>query len=63
MTMKTNVEPSSRRNFLTVSGAAAAVLAAQAMRSTAFAALAASEAATAISPSKEKKKYPIGLEL
>ncbi len=57
--MKTNVDPISRRNFLTVSGAAAAVLAANATKSPVFAALAANETA----PPKEKKKYPIGLEL
>jgi sugar phosphate isomerase/epimerase len=61
--MKTNADSVSRRNFLTVSGAAAAVLAAHATRSPAFAALAASEAAPAIPPATDKKKYPIGLEL
>ncbi len=47
----------SRRNFLTVSGAAAAFLTAQATPATAFAELVASE------PAPQKKKYPIGLEL
>ncbi len=55
--MKTNPNPISRRNFLTVAGATAAAFAAQATTSTAFAALAASETTPG------KKKYPIGLEL
>ena len=50
----------SRRNFLTVSGAAATVLAAQTVNTTAFAQLAANDTAPAGS---RTKKYPIGLEL
>ena len=56
--MKTKVASVSRRNFLTVSGAAA-ILAAHAPQPSVFAALAANEAP----PTKEEKKYPIGLEL
>jgi len=55
--MDKNLKPISRRNFLTVSGAAAVVLAAQATKTTAFAAPAA-DATTS-----DAKKYPIGLEL
>ena len=56
--MKNTTANVSRRNFLTVSGAAAAaVLAAQATPSTAFAELVTNESAS------QKKKYPIGLEL
>src|ERR1035438_9860525 len=61
--MNNNLNHISRRNFLTVSGAAAAALAAQATQSTAFAALAADEAASAASPAPAAKKHPIGLEL
>ena len=61
--MKNNPHHISRRNFLTVSGAAAAVLAAQATPTTAFAALATNGAASPASPMPGKKKYPIGLEL
>ena len=50
----------SRRNFLALSGAAAAVFAAQATRT--FAADAATDA-TAPTPAATPKKYPIGLEL
>ena len=60
--MKNNPHHISRRNFLTVSGAAA-VLAAQATPTTAFAALATNGAASPASPMPGKKKYPIGLEL
>jgi sugar phosphate isomerase/epimerase len=61
--MKTNVEPThiSRRNFLTLSGTAATVLVAQAAKNSAFAALA--PASDNAAPTKEAKKYPIGLEL
>src|SRR5277367_520773 len=56
--MKNTTAHISRRNFLTVSGvAAAAVLAAQATPTSALAELAANE------PAPQKKKYPIGLEL
>jgi sugar phosphate isomerase/epimerase len=61
--MKNDLNHISRRNFLTVSGAAAAVLAAQATKTTAFAALAANEAAPPASPVPDTRKYPIGLEL
>src|ERR1035437_9868390 len=61
--MKNDLNHISRRNFLTVSGAAAAVMAAQATKTTAFAALAANEAAPPASPVPDAKKYPIGLEL
>ncbi len=54
--MKTTTAQISRRNFLTVSGAAAAFLAAQTAKTTAFAELATSESVP------QKKKYPIGLE-
>jgi sugar phosphate isomerase/epimerase len=57
--MKNNLHPISRRNFLTVSGAAA-VLAASAGNTSALAALATSESVPSVSP---VKKYPIGLEL
>jgi len=53
--MKNNLHHISRRNFLTVSGAAAAVLATQVTPTIAFAQLAAG--------GPVKKKYPIGLEL
>jgi sugar phosphate isomerase/epimerase len=55
--VKNKLNSISRRNFLAVSGAAVAALAAQTTTGTAFAALAGSEAAPI------KKKYPIGLEL
>jgi sugar phosphate isomerase/epimerase len=55
--MKNNLHPISRRNFLAVSGAAAAVLAAQVTPNTALAALTASDATPG------GGKYPIGLEL
>jgi len=61
--MKNNPHQISRRNFLTVSGAAAAVLAAQATKTTAFAGLATNDAASPASSMPGKKKYPIGLEL
>jgi sugar phosphate isomerase/epimerase len=53
--------PISRRNFLTVSGAA--VLAVQATKNTALAALTANETAPPAVPANAAKKYPIGLEL
>lgn len=59
--MKNNLKPITRRNFLTVSGAAAAFLSAQALPNNAWAALAASDGAPA--PVLAQKKYPIGLEL
>ena len=55
--------PISRRNFLTISGAAAALLAAPVTPNTALAALVVSEAAPLASPAPDRKKYPIGLEL
>lgn len=58
--MNKNLNHISRRNFLTVSGAAATILAAPAMNTTAFAQLAAGKAVPANS---RAKKYPIGLEL
>jgi sugar phosphate isomerase/epimerase len=61
--MKNNPHHISRRNFLTVSGAAAAVLAAQASPNIALAAFATNDAAPPASPMPGKKKYPIGLEL
>jgi sugar phosphate isomerase/epimerase len=60
--MKKNIDSISRRNFLTVSGAAATALVAQAAQDNAFGALAASSD-NAPPPPKEAKKYPIGLEL
>lgn len=60
---KSAAYPISRRNFLTVTGAAAAVLAAQATKNTSFAALAPGETAPSESTTKGAKKYPIGLEL
>ena len=53
----------SRRNFLTFSGAAAALLAAPVTSNTALAALVVSEALPPVSPAPDRKKYPIGLEL
>ena len=61
--MKNKLQNLSRRNFLSVSGTAAAALAAQAVKHTSVAALAANEAAAQASPAKAMKKYPIGLEL
>jgi sugar phosphate isomerase/epimerase len=63
--MKTSANPISRRNFLAISGAVPAVIVAQSMNNSAFAALApaADNAAPAASAPKEAKKYPIGLEL
>jgi sugar phosphate isomerase/epimerase len=61
--MKNDRSLISRRNFLTVSGAAAALLAAQATPTTAFAEPATGETAPPASPMPGKKKYPIGLEL
>ena len=61
--MKNNLQNLSRRNFLTVSGAAAALMAAQATKPTAFAALASGETAPPTPANKVAKKYPIGLEL
>src|ERR1035441_9017798 len=59
--MNKNPNPISRRNFLTVSGAAVAVLAAQAARTTALAADTTNEIVPP--PASGAKKYPIGLEL
>src|SRR5882724_7953018 len=59
--MKNNPRSISRRNFLTISGTAAAILAAQATQPAAFAALATNDVAPVIPPAR--KKYPIGLEL
>ncbi len=61
--MKTTLQHISRRNFLSVSGATTAFLAAQAMPNSALAAFTASEAVPAASAAPGKKKYPIGLEL
>src|ERR1022692_4807473 len=61
--MKNNPRHISRRNFFTVSGAAAAVLAAQASPNTALAAFVANDALPVALPVPGKKKYPIGLEL
>ena len=59
-----NIRPAiSRRNFLTVAGAATAVLAAHATKNTTLAALAANETSPALSPPPAKPKHPIGLEL
>jgi sugar phosphate isomerase/epimerase len=58
--MKTNTAPLSRRNFLTVSAAAAAGLAAHVTSSTG---LAAGETASPTSSANGNKHYPIGLEL
>jgi len=58
-----NNNPITRRNFLVFSGAAAAVLAAQATQTTALAAVVPSESTKPASPASDKKKYPIGLEL
>jgi len=58
-----NNNPITRRNFLVLSGGAAAVLAAQATQITALAALATSESTRPASPAPDKKKYPIGLGL
>jgi sugar phosphate isomerase/epimerase len=58
-----NNNPITRRNFLTISGAAAAVLAAQATRTSAFAEPAATDTAPPVSSEPGKTKYPIGLEL
>lgn len=55
--------PISRRNFLTISGAAAAVLAAQATKNTSLAALVPGGAVTPGSATNAARKYPIGLEL
>ncbi len=58
--MKTNANSISRRNFLAISGAVPAIIAAQSLGNRAF-------AADAVAPTttmpKETKKYPIGLEL
>src|SRR5882724_790336 len=59
--MKNNPRSISRRNFLTISGTAAALIAAQATQPAAFAALATNDVAPVIPPAP--KKYPIGLEL
>src|SRR5258708_38933510 len=56
--MKTNANSISRRNFLAISGAVPAVIAAQSLGNHSFAA--ADDAAPA---PMNKKKYPIGLEL
>ena len=62
--MNKNLNSISRRNFLTVSGAAVAVLAAEATRTTAFAQqIAATDSAMSAAPASVAKKYPIGLEL
>ena len=61
--MNNNLNPISRRNFLTVSGAAAAVLAAQGTGTIAFSQLAATDSTPPASPAKGLRKYPIGLEL
>ena len=52
-----------RLNFLTISGAAAAVLAAQATKTVAYAATTTDGLAMVAQPAAEPKKYPIGLEL
>jgi sugar phosphate isomerase/epimerase len=59
--MKKNINHISRRNFLTVSGAAATALVAQAAPNNVFAAPA--PASGNATPATEAKKYPIGLEL
>ena len=59
--MNKNLNPISRRNFLTVSGAAVAVMAA---KTTSFAQqLAATDSAMSVAPASGAKKYPIGLEM
>ncbi len=60
--MKNNLHHITRRNFLTVSGAAA-VLAASATNIATLTTLAAGETIPPASPTPDKKKYPIGLEL
>lgn len=62
---KTNpvVNPITRRNFLAVSGAAAAALAVQGTKTVAFGALAGSETSALAPVAKSPKKYPVGLEL
>jgi len=57
--MKTNANSISRRNFLAISGAVPAVIAAQSLGNHVFAA----DAAPTTTMSMEAKKYPIGLEL
>src|ERR1022692_2085035 len=59
--MKKNINHITRRNFLTVSGAAATALVAQAAPNSVFAAPA--PASGNATPATEAKKYPIGLEL
>jgi len=59
--MKTKANSISRRNFLAISGAVPAVIAAQSLGNTAFAAD--NDTATTTTMPKEAKKYPIGLEL
>jgi len=61
--MNHNSTQVSRRDFLAVSGAAAAVLAAQGMANSALATLVTNETAATVLPMKSPKPYPIGLEL
>lgn len=61
--MKSKTQNLSRRGFLTISGAAASVIAMQATSKTALAALAADKTTPPTSPAKTMKKYSIGLEL
>src|ERR1700730_1917666 len=61
--MKNKPAQISRRNFLTVSGTAAAVLATQTTTNNAFAASPSGETASPALPTMNTKKHPIGLEL
>lgn len=61
--MKSKTQIFSRRGFLTISGAAASVIVAEATRRTTFAALAADKTSPPTTPAKAMKKYSIGLEL
>jgi sugar phosphate isomerase/epimerase len=61
--MKSKTQNLSRRGFLTVSGAAASIIAAHTTTGTALAALAADKTTPPASPGKTMKKLSIGLEL
>ncbi len=61
--MKQNAQALTRRNFLTLTGAAAAGLAALATRNSALAEATTPDSAPPGSTGPDKKKYPIGLEL